>query len=350
MCMKREPLCILVNDLHVSKDNIPEFRKNWQELIDICKSRGIYDIVIGGDLWTSRAGQTLDTFLAVQEFILAATVTEGIYLTIAEGNHDLVDQEQYAGYSHIFHPYKGVEVIDTHKIMSWEDCDKYLAVMSYFPEQGTFTEKLKALKKNLKMKDINISDVTLYIHQGIQGGLPGGFISNTDLPKDLFDDFEQTLVGHYHNRCHVKDSNIWYIGSSRQDNFGEDEEKGYTIFYDDASTEFIKNQVNTRYVDYELDAADLDSFKSEKLNDSLYKVKLKVKCTETESKTLDRNALISQGFNKVEVNVVRTQHTTENSDISEKFDKHTISKEYVKFCDKENIDSTLGTQYLDKIK
>ena len=347
--MKREPLCILVNDMHVSNDNIPEFKKNWQELIDICKRREIYDIVIGGDLWTSRVGQTLDTLLAVQEFLITATVTEGIYVTIAEGNHDKKDQELFEGYSHIFSPYKGVKVVNVYELMSWDDCDKYLVVMSYFPESGTFADKLAEVKKAIKMKDISLSDVTLYIHQGIQGGLPGGFIAPSDLPKELFEEFDQTLVGHYHNRCHVKDTNIWYIGSSRQDNFGEDEEKGYTIFYDDGTTEFVKNQANTRYVNFEVDMADLDNFSSDKLNDDLYKVKLKLTCSETESKMLDKSALISQGFNKVEVNVVRKQHTTEMSDISEKFDKHTISKEYVKFCDKENIDATLGTQYLEKI-
>lgn len=347
--MKREPLCILVNDMHVTKDNIPEFKKNWQELIDICKSREIYDIVIGGDLWTSRVGQTLDTLLAVQEFLLTATVTEGIYVTIAEGNHDLVDQEKLEGYSHVFSPYKGVKVIGSFECMAWDDCDKYLAVMSYFPETGSFTDKLTELKKALKFKDYDISNVTLYIHEGIQGGLPGGFISPSDLPKDIFDEFEQVLVGHYHNRCHVKDSNIWYIGSSRQDNFGEDEEKGYTVFYDDGSTEFIKNQVNTRYINYELTMDQLKDFKADELEDDLYKVKLKLSCSETESKMLDKSALISQGFNKVEVSITKNKLTTETSDISEKFDKHTITKEYVKFCDKENIDATLGTEYLEKI-
>ena len=335
--------------MHVSKDNISEFTKNWKELLEICKKREIYEIVIGGDLWTSRSGQTLDTLMAVQNFLLTATEGEGIYVTIAEGNHCKVDQERNEGYSHVFRPYKGVAVVDTYKIMSWENCNKYLAVMSYFPEQGSFAEKLQALKKSLKMKDIDMANVTLYIHEGIQGGLSGGFIAPSDLPRDLFDGFDQVLVGHYHNRCHVKDSNIWYIGSSRQDNFGEDEEKGYTVFYDDGSIEFVKNQANTRYVNYELGMEELEKFQSDKLNDELYKVKLKLNCTETESKMLDKAGLISQGFNKVEIKVMKQKHDTEMSDITEKYDKHTISKEYVKFCDKENIDSTLGTKYLEKI-
>lgn len=44
----------------------------------------------------------------------------------------------------------------------------------------------------------------------------------------------------------IKGTVIEYIGSSRQHNFGEDEDKGYTLLYSDGSYEFIKNHVNIR--------------------------------------------------------------------------------------------------------
>lgn len=54
-----------MNDIHVSKDNIPAFQANWQEAVELCRKWGISEIAVGGDLFFSRAAQTLDVLLAV---------------------------------------------------------------------------------------------------------------------------------------------------------------------------------------------------------------------------------------------------------------------------------------------
>lgn len=56
-----------MNDIHVSKDNIPAFQANWQEAVEICRKWGISEIAVGGDLFFSRAAQTLDVLLAVHD-------------------------------------------------------------------------------------------------------------------------------------------------------------------------------------------------------------------------------------------------------------------------------------------
>lgn len=61
---------LLINDIHVSRDSLQDFQKNWDEALDICKKRGIVDIIIGGDLWQSRSSQTLDVLLAVRDAII----------------------------------------------------------------------------------------------------------------------------------------------------------------------------------------------------------------------------------------------------------------------------------------
>ena len=82
--------------------------------------------------------------LAVRQAILKATQL-GIEIVIAEGNHCKIDQESILGYSHIFDHYPNVSVIDDFII---EDMDGglVLAVMSYFPENGSFINKLNELK------------------------------------------------------------------------------------------------------------------------------------------------------------------------------------------------------------
>ena len=60
MSKERIPCALLINDIHVSKDNIPEFQKNWDEALAICNEQEIPEIIVGGDLWQSRSAQTLE--------------------------------------------------------------------------------------------------------------------------------------------------------------------------------------------------------------------------------------------------------------------------------------------------
>ncbi len=236
------PCLLLLNDIHVSKDNIPAFKANWQEAIELCRKMGVSEIAIGGDLFYSRAAQTLDVLLAVHDALLTAA-EHGIHVTLAEGNHDKVNQEEIRGYCHVFDQHPNVLVCDDYVSLPInDDCRFVLHLMGYFPEDGSFVERLDALKRDaLDPKRLNF----LYIHEGINGALSQP--SEKELPTNIFKEFDKVFVGHYHNRTIIPKTNIEYIGSSRQHNFGEDEEKGYTVIYTDGTHEFIKNKVNTRY-------------------------------------------------------------------------------------------------------
>lgn len=342
----KEAIALFINDIHVTKDNIAEFKMNWEEALSVCKREGISDIVIAGDVFTSRASQTLATLLAVKSAFTEA-VRRGIYITIGEGNHDKTDQEAIEGYNHLWVGLKGIEVVDTHKILYWEGCDFCLLVMSYFPENGSFLEKMEcAVADTLReYPQFTKNNIILYIHEGVHGAL-GDFEIDGELPQEPLLDFKAVLCGHYHNRVKIKNTNIEYIGSSRQGNFGEDEEKGYTILYADGSYGFVKNEVNTRYLTVELDAKNVDNYSLDK--DDRYKYKVKVKCTEKQAKLFDKQKLMDLGFHKVEVvSESALLKETAAADIQEKYDKQGIKKEYQNYCNENSIDSKLGIKYLE---
>lgn len=347
-----EAIALLLNDIHVDKDNISEFDKNWDEALSICRQHGICDIVVGGDMFTSRSSQTLATLLAVRH-ALDRAVSQGIDVTIAEGNHDLVVQEEMEGYNHLFTGLKGVDIVDTHRAMYWEDCDFCLLVMSYFPEDGTFLERLEKAVTDTMRRYEQIKgrgQILLYIHEGVHGAL-GDFDIPGELPQEPLMDFMGVLCGHYHNRARIRGTKIEYIGSSRQHNFGEDEEKGYTILYDNGERQFVKNRANTRYATIEINAGDMETLEDnirEKIRDG-YKTRVRVKCDEREAKTFDKKKLVEMGFNKVEV--VSAQPAgieITDSEICEKYDRMGIRKEYQSFCADRGIDAELGMKYLDK--
>lgn len=343
---QKQPVALLFNDIHISKDNISEFQANWNEALQICKDKGISDMIIGGDLWLSRSAQTLDVLMAVRQAIMKAT-SQGLYLTIAEGNHCKVNQESPLGYSHIFSEYPNVDVVDSYTVMDIGD-DAVLYIMGYFPENGSFIERLQQLIEH----DLDISKQSvLYIHEGIRGGLATP--SDHELPTNIFEPFDAVLVGHYHDRKQVVGTRIEYIGSSRQHNFGEDEEKGYTVLFDDGTYEFIKNQANVRYKTLAIDVKELDSFTLSQ-NDKeqgLYKTKLCVKCSSAEASTIDKKKLIEMGCTKVEVITEGTvNQETATHTLDHKYDKTGIKAEYTTFCADKGIENVeMGLQYLDKI-
>ena len=345
------PCLLLLNDIHISKDNIPAFKANWQEAIDICRKMDVKEIAIGGDLFFSRAAQTLDVLLAVHDALLTAA-EHGIHVTIAEGNHDKVNQENERGYCHVFDQHSNVLVCDEYvSLPLGEDCRFVLHMMGYFPEDGSFCTRLDRLKEEaLDPKRLNF----LYIHEGINGALAQP--NDKELPAKIFEDFDKVFVGHYHNRTIIDKTRIEYIGSSRQHNFGEDEEKGYTVIYTDGSHEFIKNQANTRYrvIDVAAERAGLHLMDElrEIDADGRYKVKVRVHAPQAAIKSVDKAALLDAGATKVEL-IADDEEMLEvaASSLFEKFDSHRIRETYEKFCREKQIDDVaIGLEYLSKIE
>lgn len=347
MSVSKTPCALLINDIHVSKDNIAEFHTNWDEAIKICKEHNIPDIIVGGDLWQSRSAQTLGTLLAVRQAIIKAT-NSGIDVTLAEGNHDKVDQESVLGYSHIFSEYPHVYIVDDYTALEYGN-NLVLYVMSYFPEDGSFIKRLNDILEN--DFDRNKTNV-LYIHEGINGALATA--NDKELPSKIFRDFNAVLVGHYHNRCKIKGTCIEYIGSSRQHNFGEDEDKGYTILYSDGSYEFVKNQANIRYKVVDLVLSQVNITLLDQLTElkesGMYKVKARINCDSTEVSGIDKQKLIEAGATKVEIVTERIEmNVIESHSLDQKFDKNGIKKEYSNFCEGKEIPAEMGLKYLDKI-
>lgn len=340
---------LLLNDIHVSKDNIPEYLANWHEALEICATHGVKDIAFGGDMFQSRSSQTLDVLLAVHDALLEAE-RMGIRIVLANGNHDKVNQESVRGYCHVFDQHANVTMADTFYTVSHNDWAFALHVGAYFPEDGSFTGRLQEWSMN-STADGKLN--YLYVHEGINGAL--GQPNEKELPANVFKDFDLVFVGHYHNRCKVR-PNIEYIGASRQANFGEDEEKGYTLLFTDGSTEFVKNQTNMRYRVLDVAAAQVDTHLKDRLDEiqagGRYRTKVRVHGTSAQTSNINKEQLLQAGANKVEI-VTEDALPVEaaSSGLFEKFDSRKIQESYKDFCKEKELDNVeLGLDYLSKIE
>ena len=340
----KEPCMLLLNDIHISKDNIPDFSLNWSEALSVCKRMGIHTVVLGGDLFFSRSSQTLDVLLAVHDALLAAR-DMNIDVILANGNHDLVNQEAVRGYCHIYEGHDNVLVIDEYHTLSNPEWSFMLHVIPYFPEDGSFTEKLdEVIENEVSTGKLNY----LYIHEGINGALSRP--AENELPAHIFGDFDKVFAGHYHNRCKVA-PHIEYIGAARQHNFGEDEEKGYTVLFTDGTAEFIKNRANRRFMVLDIPDDKVDIHLTDRLEelreDGRYKVKVRVHTGEAGTSSVDKSRLLEAGAAKVEV-VTEGLHAARTAETGwlEKFDGGKIRDSYRRFCTEKGISEEPGLSYL----
>lgn len=341
---QHQPCMLLLNDIHISKDNIPDFDANWKEALSVCKRLDISTMVLGGDLFFSRSSQTLDVLLAVHDALLAAA-NMSIDVILANGNHDLVNQEAVRGFCHVYDQHDNVLVIDEYHILSNPEWSFMLHVIPYFPEDGSFTEKLNEVIENeASTGKLNY----LYIHEGINGALSRPV--ENELPAHIFGDFDKVFVGHYHNRCKVA-PNIEYIGAARQHNFGEDEEKGYTVVYADGTTGFIKNRANRRYMVLDVPDDKLDIHLRDQLEelkeDGRYKVKVRVHSSLAGAAAIDKDKLLEAGAGKVEIVVAELQAVgSTDAGVLEKYNGGKIRDNYRQFCTEKEISEELGLSYL----
>lgn len=342
-----EPIILLANDFHIDKDNVLDFEENWNEMLEVCYDNDIHHILIGGDIFTNRNAQTLAPMLMVQKCLRRAGANR-IRVSIAPGNHDKTNQDVTESWCDLYSDIPCVEVISTYKIYDLGEC--FLAMFAYYPEQGeTLKSYMEGCRQVLTAEFLSSeTNCIAYVHAGIHGAL-GDFDVPSEAPQELFDGFKAVLCGHYHNQTHIKDTDIYYIGSSRAHNFGEDEEKGYTLIYPNGKWEFVKNEANTRYVTEELTLKELTDWQRTYGDD--YKVRLKITCTAAEAETVDRQDLLDRGANKIEFVTEKIQAVAaEASDIEDKFNNADLQQEYQVFCKDKEIDSKMGIEYLQKTK
>lgn len=340
-----KPIALLMNDLHIAKDNVLEFEKNWNEALSVCEEYGIKQIFIGGDVFTTRNVQYLAPVMSVMR-CLERTTTKGIETTIAFGNHDCPVYGGKDSWCDALSYVDGVTVINDFKVINLGD--KLLAMIAYFPEETMMEAKLQELDKYLAKFDYGYSDIILYIHSGVHGAL-GDFDVPSEMPQEPLLKYHRVLCGHYHNRTTIADTNIEYIGSSRAHNFGEDEDKGYTLLYPNGETLFVKNEVNARYVTEDIELKDLSDWKN--AYDERYKVRLRIHCQAAEADTVDKTELLERGANKIEFVTEKLQAIEAGqSEMDEKFDNKNLQFEYQSFCKEKDINSRFGLEYLTKIK
>jgi len=346
MSKTKTPIALCINDWHIGKETIADSIENWEEAIDFANKYRVHSLLIGGDVFLSRVSQSLPVLRAVQDSLRNA-VASGLQVIAAPGNHDKVSLEETYSYCHVFEDITGYSVVNEHKVVYFNDVAIHM--MSYFPETGSFKKRLESIELIEDKKNI------LYCHQGINGALGhSDETNNKELPTHIFERFDTVLVAHYHNRVHLKGTNIYYVGSSRQHNHGEDTEKGYTLIYSDGSHEYLQNNVNTKYITFEERYEDIDKSTFASITEAKeenYRVRVRILCKSNQKKLINKRDFMNAGASKVEVveDKIDGEEATQVS-ASVRYNKNGIKTSYEAFYEESGgEDPDFGLKYLDQI-
>lgn len=334
--MKKKPIFILINDIHIDKQKGGLVKDVFQQVFDLANSRGINTVIIGGDVFTNRSGQPLDCLSAFQDIIDEAK-NRSIDIIAIPGNHDKTDPDDNRSYLDIYRGNENLTVRDKASYIVFDDC--CVALIPYFGEER-WLEELKTVSAKME-KRIKVESHILITHIGFDG------VKNNDgsavcsiLKSDLVTRFDKVLVGHYHNASRVG-KNIYYTGSAYQNNHGESiVDKGCMIVYDDATLEHVDLKF-PKYIKHVVDVNDSETLRNliEKYEGENYDhVRFVFQGKKVDASKVDLNFISSKGIECQFESIEEKEAINDSINIdSLNYDKRSISKDFLKFCSENQI-------------
>lgn len=331
----KKPIALILTDTHLKESNIDVNKSIYKQAIKIAKSLGLSKIIHAGDIFDSRKSQTQDILIAFTN-ILNNFTNENIKLCAIKGNHDCTDYGSWESFLAPFESHNAFDLIP--KYANYTDTSIKFQFLSYFKEE-IYIEYLKTLSDNL---DKNVKNV-LITHIDICGGkMNNGIEINNKITTDLFKKWDKVLVGHWHDFQVMDKGRIMFISASLQHNFGESENKGATILYDDLSTEIVLLD----FPKYKTFILNTDIHKTIDISECDITDNLRVILTGKEEnvKSFDKSKMQAMGI-KVALDSTSIEvFNTKKQNIN--FDKNSLVEEFKTFCIQKEINYEEGLNFI----
>lgn len=228
----KKPIALTITDTHLSESTMGVNISIFDQVVEICKENNIKAVFHLGDWFISRSGQS-ELILNTLAGVLKKINDNGIEVFTIKGNHDCADLKGDQSFLDVYSPYKGFHLYNHYHFIDLANVRFHL--MPYFDESmylDVFKPEFKKGVKNILGTHISVENVL-----NNKCKEPKKFI-----PKGAFEGFDEVWIGHYHNQQEFDypGGKGFYIGSTHQSNFGEDDQKGCRILYNDGTSEFVK--------------------------------------------------------------------------------------------------------------
>mgnify|MGYP000150525071 CR=1 FL=1 len=229
--MGKQPIAIFSTDKHLKEDNALDLFDLAEQEIALAQELGVTTIVWLGDIFDSRLSQRQELLNCLTE-MLNMYYEAGLNIICIPGNHDKTDYEADESFLTPYKYHPGFDLIETPqaRVIGGVDFD-----FVPFYSVDMWLDKFAQLEPPPGTKSVLCS------HTAVQGSINNdGKVVENRIKTKLFHNYGKVLLGHYHN-AQQPASNVFHLPSVRQNNFGEDEEKGFTVLYSDTSFDFIKS-------------------------------------------------------------------------------------------------------------
>lgn len=330
----KTPICVCSNDWHLDESNLGEIPGLISQQIKLAKSWGTKNLVCLGDIFQSRKAQkesVLNCFGAILDLIQQ----NDMILWVIPGNHDKTDYSSYSSFLDPFSTHPALKLITTTRKVSFGSVECYF--IPFFEEQ-VWLEEFKKVQTPYNI---------LFSHIAVNGSVNNNRtkIESTITPS-LFKGVE-VFLGHYHNYQDVT-PNIHHLPSLKQNNFGEDVNKGFTVIYDDCSFEIINSEFTLYHTfNIRVDDPDFKQRMSEyiKLTTSC-KVKVKISGPRSEIKGVDLDIYKAMG---IKIDTIFDELVVGEIKQIDLSDSNTILDHFQIFCQENDINFNIGCEYLKRV-
>lgn len=222
----KKPIAIVFNDAHLEASNEREVVDSVRHLLKYAKSKKITNLIFAGDMFESRSHQRQSELTSLDE-ILNLIHKAKCTLYLFPGNHDKSVYKSRKSFLDVYrhHP-----------------CVKFNRELKNIVLDGISIDLLPFFSDDVLipiLKKADGADV-LVSHFEMAGSTHLGKTSEKiSINKRLLKKWKKVYLGHYHN-THEISKDIVHLPSLRQNDFGEDNNKGFTVLYDDLSYGIVK--------------------------------------------------------------------------------------------------------------
>ncbi len=335
----KQPLAIISTDWHIKADNKESILSIAEQEIQLAQNCGVNTIMWLGDMFDSRTSQSQE-LLTFMDSILNMYYLAGLTVHCIPGNHDKTDYGDDKSFLTVFKYHPNFHL---HEELDMFVLGQYKFWLMPFYRQDVYLEKFEMC--------IPLGRCVLFSHTAIQGSINNdGSKVESSIKASLFKGFEKVFLGHYHNRQQPA-KNIFHLPSVQQNNFGEDEDKGFTVLYDDLSFELIKS-VFKHYKEIVVDARTITSEELVELSkSSVDGVNLRLTFTGDKQamKKIDRKKFTAAGISvQVKYDDVNVDEVDEHQNIIA-MTGTSIAEKFEEFCKEKGYDYIKGYELLKEI-
>jgi len=336
----KKPIAIIFNDAHLKPGNEEAVLSSVKHMIEVANEKGIKKFIFAGDLFDSRSFQRQSILLTLSK-ILRLFSLNGIESYFIPGNHDKTIYASHDSFLDIFEHYPNFNSYTSLSIIDIEGVS--ITMLPFFSD-----DMLIPMLKEAEPSDVLIS------HFEMAGSTNLGRTSEkTTINKELLSKWKKTYLGHYHNH-HEITKDIVHLPSLRQANFGEDNNKGFSVLYSDLSYEIIKGNFS-EFLKIEIDLNSITTTELKQLikthENSPNVIRFEFSGKESKLKALDRSIFSDTGIDiklKYDVKYNYDEEDLVYPTITERYQESDVKDTFKQFCEDKGYDLKIGQALLEE--